>query len=455
MKKKLVLSVLILLVFCGICFTAWNSRVASTITLDINPSIEIKLDRHDKIKGITPLNDDAKDIIGNDYSGKTLDESIRVITKKIIEKDYIEDGRVVILLHSDGKLNIKTIESKIKDSFDKEHVSTEIIIVDNITKEDKKIAQKYNISPAKAAYINSIKKENEKLDKEDLMNRSINELQNTKESGRYCDSGYTLEGDFCLKEISRSSASTGDICPQGYSEYNGKCYSDTGILESDKLVCNDGFELDGTNCTRSIVEDGIGEDYYCSKGQLKKLSELGLTDVNSGNNEYVCADLSNAVKPTLRCLNNKGHIMVNGKCYNGPAPTIGGGCPNGDLLRNGGCYSPDTYDQYECPDGRIYEKSKGLYPEYCPETVKTTRAEPKTYRCPDGYSLEGTKCIKKEIEPARHERYCPTGYTIINDARCIDLNKTKAKEKGLVCTGENVRLIGNVCITYEIIDAKS
>ena len=62
MKKKIIISIIIcLILLTGILgFIIWNNRTVSTITLDINPSIEIKLNRKEQVKSITALNDDAK-----------------------------------------------------------------------------------------------------------------------------------------------------------------------------------------------------------------------------------------------------------------------------------------------------------------------------------------------------------------------------------------------------------
>ena len=59
------------------------------------------------------------------------------------------------------------------------------------------------------------------------------------------------------------------------------------------------------------------------------------------------------------------------------------------------------------------------------------------------------------VEDARKERTCPNGTIPIDDgSRCLNLNKTVAKESGFICEGENSRLKGNMCVIYEMIEAK-
>ena len=51
--KKIVFVVIGLLIVLGILgFAMWNNRTISTITLDINPSVEIKLGKNEKVKSV-------------------------------------------------------------------------------------------------------------------------------------------------------------------------------------------------------------------------------------------------------------------------------------------------------------------------------------------------------------------------------------------------------------------
>ena len=75
MKKKIIISIIgcLILIIGIIGFIIWNNnRIVSTFTLDINPSIEINLDKNDKVKSVVALNEDAKGIIGKDLKGKTF-----------------------------------------------------------------------------------------------------------------------------------------------------------------------------------------------------------------------------------------------------------------------------------------------------------------------------------------------------------------------------------------------
>ncbi len=455
MKNKIfILVAILLLVVLGvvgfILTNKPNEEDLSIITLDINPSIEIKVNKDNKVKSITALNDDAKEIV-KDVENGDLEESLKKLIDNLYSSNYLEERYVVIIMHVEGTNN--NYEDIIRRNFEEKEAYAEIITINEISKEDKELAKKYNITPAKAAYINAISKETN-IDVEVLANKPAEELKDTKERGTYCDDGYILEGDWCLKETNRVPATNGQVCPEGYLEYQGKCYEEKPSEETGVLKCRNGYTLKNEKCIRMVTENAFPNEYECSKGELKKKSEIGLSVGGSGDDTYVCADTSTAKEPVLRCLNNSGHIMINGKCYNGPAPTINGGCPNGDTLRNGWCYSLDSYDQYECPDGKIYEKSKGSVPKYCPDTIKTTKPTIKSYKCNEGFTLDDTKCIKEETEDPEREKKCPDGFTTVNNDRCINYNNIKAKVDGYYCENEHARLRGSTCVIYEMIEAK-
>ena len=70
-KVLLIVSVIVVITIGVIGFILYNNRTVSTITLDINPSIEINLNKDNKVKSVVALNDDAKDIVDRDFKGKS------------------------------------------------------------------------------------------------------------------------------------------------------------------------------------------------------------------------------------------------------------------------------------------------------------------------------------------------------------------------------------------------
>ena len=434
MKKKIMIPIIVVLILVigTVSFILFNSRIATTITLDINPSIEINLTRNEKVKSVVALNEDAEEIVDGNLKGKSIDDTLKQITDNLIEKGYVtEENFLEIILYSEGDISNKELETKLKETLEKKKIDSNIITINKVSKEDEELAKKYDVSPAKISYIKTIIQNNKNLDLEDLANKSVSELKETKETGKYCDEGYTLEGDWCLREKERVSATSGEVCPRGYAEHEGKCYEETKAIESKSLICNVGFKLVDNKCVMNEVTDALGKcdsgDYdngYCVRKEL------------IGDAEEYCR------------LTPATDILMNHKCY-GPKPILNGGCANNDKIINGKCVDLNSYyeSDYRCKSGDLESDHK------CYKTVKNS---PDLYYCEENAKLEGTKCVINRIEEPLKEMSCPSGTIPIDDgSRCLNLNKIATKESGFVCESEKSRLKGNQCIIYEMIEAKN
>lgn len=455
-KKKIIpiiVAVVLLIGILGVVLYSYNNKVVSTITLDINPSVELNLTRNNRVKNVVALNEDAKDIVSSNLYGKSLDDVIESITNKVVELGYAEEGTVTILVSSDNKEINNSVNEKVTKSFEQKEVQAFVIVVDNITEEDKELAKKYNITPAKASYINSISKDIEEIDINDLIEKPVNELDETKKTGNYCDSGYSLEGDFCYKKIGEETPEDGFVCPRKTIEYNNKCYEEVGTEETENLVCHDDFNLEGTECYRTHEENAVPSKYSCSKGEAKTRLEAGLTRATDGDaNDIVCVDLSNATHPVSPCELNDGTEWTKsgGKCYWHRAPVIASGCP-GKIQIGDMCWD-DASNVLICAgerDGKRYNSRS----EYCEKSVSYTDPTVTEYKCENNNAtLSGNKCIVKEIEPAERERVCPSGYTM-TDNRCLNIDSPVEKVSGLECLSKDSRLVGNMCFLYEIVES--
>ena len=156
-----------------------NNKVESTIILDINPSVEINLNRKKEVLNVKALNEDAKKIVSSDLKGKKIDNAINIITNNVIENGYAKDDEVTILVSVSGKVKADDIQREIKNSFEEKNLEAKIIIQD-ISKTAKETAEKYNISISKASYIEEVLKKNNDLTIEDLKDKSISEIEIVK-----------------------------------------------------------------------------------------------------------------------------------------------------------------------------------------------------------------------------------------------------------------------------------
>lgn len=66
----------------------FDEVITSYVILDINPSIKIELNKDMMVVNVTAWNDDAKEIINNDFKEKTFEEEISILTNSLNEKNY-------------------------------------------------------------------------------------------------------------------------------------------------------------------------------------------------------------------------------------------------------------------------------------------------------------------------------------------------------------------------------
>ena len=441
-KRILFFSIIsaVLLVVIVLILILTRHNYAYTITMDINPSLEINLNKNKKIVRVKPLNKDAKDLIKNiDIKGKNFSEAVNVIRDEIVEKGYINSNDSVdIVIYS----NLDDAINAVDDSFKEIDISPNIIVIDNITNHDKKLAKKYDVSPAKIVYLKELTKDNENIDIEDVVNNPIGSIIETIETGKTCPKGYFLEGDWCYKEIKRTKVKKDLVCPSMYKEYNGDCYKYADLIDTDEYECNDDETLDKDKCIRRNEALAHYDEFICEKGE-----KVSCGKVNGRDEEdtcFRCVDESKREYPTYICVK-----VIDGVCYGGAGkPHIDGKCLNGDIEYNGKCYEKRQY-QYTCKDGRIVD----FKDSFCPGDPAVTDPTP-LYYCSEGETLVGSNCVSENIRDASIKRTCPTGYKLINNDMCLDLSLTTEKENGFVYDSEYSRIVNGECIIYDAVEAK-
>ena len=440
MKKILVIILLacIILAIGLIGFILWSNRTISTILLEINPSIEIQLNKKNIVKNVIAKNKGKKDTSFDSIKGKELEDCIDELTSIFIDKEYMEDNEIKILIYATGEVDSDWIGNQFIMAFDKKNIVTQIITVPSITKEDKKLAKKYQISSVKAAYIQSIRKKYPNIPIDHLKNRTIRELSNTKEMGWFCDDDYELDGDRCFKEIKREDAKEGMICPEGYTEYNSVCYEETRSMDGPNYACRDDYQLIDNECIFSGSYHAHGN---CDNGDY---------------DGYDTCIIREHVADAYEFCRDPGRTLYEHKCL-ATKPSINGGCLNNDLYLNGSCVN--TVDDYylaewKCPNGQVKSNHDGSLVDDDTKCYEEKKVAVTSYYCDDGDTLVGNQCQILRKEKLKKEQLCPDGYQKIEGDRCININNSKDKVEGYYCDQDNHRLKDNICIFYEILEAQ-
>ena len=171
------------------------NAVASVVSLDVNPSIELKVNRSEKVLACTPLNEDAKAILadmgnGADLKGAKLDVAVNAIVGSLVRNGYLNSISSAIMISVEDKDTARaeklqreltsTVDGVLQTSESRASVLTQTLTQDaGLTQQ----ARENNISTGKAALVNRVLALNATLKFDALAKLSVEELKDLAEAG--------------------------------------------------------------------------------------------------------------------------------------------------------------------------------------------------------------------------------------------------------------------------------
>ena len=184
---------LALVIALGAGVGTWQAghAVASTVSLDVNPSIEIKVNKNEQVLNVVPLNEDAKIVIGDmDFARSDLDVTINALIGSMLRNGYINElaNSILISVDDSNAERGKALEARLAGEIDtllqtgsfQGSVLSQTISADS---ELQTLASRYSITPGKAQLIQQIVAQDTRYTFEDLAPLSINELNLISETG--------------------------------------------------------------------------------------------------------------------------------------------------------------------------------------------------------------------------------------------------------------------------------
>ena len=171
------------------------NAVASVVSLDVNPSIELKVNRSEKVLVCTPLNEDAKAIIadmgnGADLKGAKLDVAVNAIVGSLVRNGYLNSISSAIMISVEDKDTARAeklqreltsaVDGVLQTSEAKAAVLTQTLTQDAGREQQ---ARENNISTGKAALVNRVLAINPSLKFDALAKLSVEELKDLAEAG--------------------------------------------------------------------------------------------------------------------------------------------------------------------------------------------------------------------------------------------------------------------------------
>ena len=201
-----------------------NMKVASTIGIDVNPSITVTVNKKEKVLDVTANNDDAKIILeGMDIAGNDINVAINALIGSMVKNGYIDElaNSILISVDNPNSTESEALRQKIVDelsAFINSGNNISVVSQSITSSSDKEsLANSYGISVGKLELIEKLIAKNNLYTYEELKDLSINELnlllgsttENVTTSGTASDKSY-IGKDKAL-EIALSDAGVSSV----------------------------------------------------------------------------------------------------------------------------------------------------------------------------------------------------------------------------------------------------
>ena len=176
--------------------------VETKVFFDVNPSVEILLNRNERVLEVNALNSDGEKIIGDmDFKGTDLEVSVNALIGSMLQNGYLSDIANSILVSVDNGDPQKAAELQLRlveninaiiggASIDGAILSQTISHDSDISA----LAEQYGVSCSKAQLISDILAENSLLTFEELAGLSINELNVLRQSDGITNDNLQITG---------------------------------------------------------------------------------------------------------------------------------------------------------------------------------------------------------------------------------------------------------------------
>lgn len=183
-----------------------NYAVASTVSFDINPSIEIRLNEKEKVLAVEAKNADAEIVLGDmEFEGSSLEITVNALVGSMLRNGYISEieNSILISVESEDPQQGAQLQEKLSadvaallhtDTFDGAVLSQTVAADSELQQQ----ADAYGITTGKAQLIRDVMAQNANRTFEELAPLTINELnllaaeqpEHATVSGRASDKAY-------------------------------------------------------------------------------------------------------------------------------------------------------------------------------------------------------------------------------------------------------------------------
>lgn len=224
----------LVLVFAGgFGYNIYNTEV-SYADMDVNPSIELEINRFDRVIGSRSYNYDGNEVLKKiEVKHKKTEDAVNAILEEMETSGYLVDGELIsVAIQSDEKKyessSVKIFESSINHELDARSVDADVEVF-AVTSEIRKEAHDHHMSSGKYLAYNELKEVAPDTTADQCRNHTIKEIKRqTQEHKHGQDQKHNKNSD--SKSSGKSGSSSNDSSGSGASgsSHNGSSSSSSG-----------------------------------------------------------------------------------------------------------------------------------------------------------------------------------------------------------------------------------
>lgn len=300
----------------------YQFAVDTAVSIDVNPSIELEVNRQEKVLRATPLNDDAQTILdGMELEGVNLKTAVNAVIGSMVQNGYLTDEINSILLSVDNDDEAKRVALQeeltqgVNESLQQLSVNGTVFAQSlNSSAELKALAEQYGISEGKAYWVQMLTAADSTLSADVLAKLSINDLALLAEArnlkydyvGTANDTAYI--GLEKAKEIAIAKAGGGDVVSIELDVDDGVMVYEGELIYNNVEYDFDINALDGTILKWEEDRNGVNIDTSNVIGEARA-KEIILAKAPGAEITKLVLDEDDGI------LYYEGYARVDGKLY--------------------------------------------------------------------------------------------------------------------------------------------
>lgn len=178
-----------------------NRQVDSVIGIDVNPSVELSINRKNRVLSAEALNEDAEAILSDmDLKGTELNVAVNAVIGAMVTEGYLDDldNAILVTVSNDSIRKASELRTSVVGDVEKtlEENQVQAVVYDQqvIEKDEMKtLAEEYGISYGKAYFLKELIEQNQNLTMDDM--KELSSMTMEEIARRIADNSLAL-GEF-------------------------------------------------------------------------------------------------------------------------------------------------------------------------------------------------------------------------------------------------------------------